>query len=153
MSASALQETALSVPNQHGMESAFPCGLGNRPNSWVNGEMPTPSYGTRCAKGAVMKIDRFVAQFSFLGNGELIPNANEVEVVRISRISYELLAIRPRVESENGNLVDCLHEDRVWPLARDGNVRAEVKYQEEKIVHGAHGPPWQHQGESVGDTV
>ena len=100
-----------------------------------------------------MKIDRFVAQFSFLGNGELIPNANEVEVVRISRISYELLAIRPRVESENGNLVDCLHEDRVWLLARDGNVLAEVKYQEEKIVHGVHGSPWQHQGESVGDTV
>lgn len=75
----------------------------------------------------------------------------KVEEVRVSRVSRELLKMKPKRETGSGSMIDYCDEERAFLLGGDGEVLTEVE-QDRHHYDATFGNSWR-EGETVGEAL
>ncbi len=107
---------------------------------------------------SLFQVDVFKKQFSFLGNdldgqGALVPDWDEVEEVKVSRISPEFLDNTPRYQGATGSLVSIEDNKQIFLLNKQGVVLTEVRQKVDITHHEAHFENEEEEGETVGEAI
>lgn len=78
---------------------------------------------------------------------------DDVEEVRVSRISPEFLQTRAWYNGTTGSLVGIDDSERIFLLDKDGNVLVEVEQSRDVVHNEAHTDNEYEEGETIGETL
>lgn len=97
-------------------------------------------------------VHQFAALFAVDNDGKAWANSANVESVRVTRVTPELLQKTPSVTSYSSGCADWKDEERVLVFDRDWQIMTEVRPNDSGEIVGAR-ERWSRDGETIGEAI